>query len=133
MFNNGKGFNPMSMMGNMMGNMGGKGGGNPMAMISQMFGNNPQMMNMAQQIMSGNVNQQQLQNMLNQQMGAGAPNLQVIVDTFKRLQENGEVIVTDDRALYSKFAGMGIDILRYSPNVRGNAIMTKAEFEQKYM
>ena len=126
MFNNGKGFNPMSMMGNMMGNMAGKGGGNPMAMFSQMFGNNPQMMNMAQQIMSGNVNQQQLQNMLNQQMGAGAPNLQVIVDTFKRLQENGEVIVTDDRALY-------VDILRYSPNVRGNAIMTKAEFEQKYM
>ena len=104
-----------------------------MAMISQMFGNNPQMMNMAQQIMSGNVNQQQFQNMLNQQMGAGAPNLQVIIDTFKRLQENGEVIVTDDRALYSKFAGMGVDILRYSPNVRGNAIMTKAEFEQKYM
>ena len=29
MFNNGKGFNPMSMMGNMMGNMAGKGGGKP--------------------------------------------------------------------------------------------------------
>ena len=125
-------FNPNQMMG-MMGKMMGGQGGNPMAMMSQMFGNNPQLMEMAQQIMSGKVSQEQFQNMLNQQMGAGAPNLQVIVDTFKRLQENGEVIVTDDRALYSKFASMGVDILRYSPNVRGNAIMTKAEFEQKYM
>ena len=55
-----------------------------MAMIHKCLVNNPQMMNMAQQIMSGNVNQQQFQNMLNQQMGASAPNLQVIIDTFKR-------------------------------------------------
>lgn len=126
----GGGFNPMQMLGGMMG----KGGGNPMQMMQQMLGNNPQMMQMAQQIMSGNVNQQQMQGMLNQQMGNNAPNIQQIMDTLQRLQQNGEVIVVDDRALYTKFSNMGAgDILRYSPSVKGITIMTKQEFENKHM
>ena len=47
-------FNPNQMMG-MMGKMMGGQGGNPMAMMSQMFGNNPQLMEMAQQMLSGKV------------------------------------------------------------------------------
>lgn len=124
------GFNPMSMFGGMMNGQ----GGNPMAMMQQMLGNNPQMMQMAQQIMSGNVSQDQMQGMLNQQMGGKAPNIQQIMDTLKRLQQNGEVIVVDDRALYTKFSGMGAgEILRYSPSVRGITIMKKEEFESKHM
>lgn len=128
-------FNPNQMMG-MMGKMMGGQGGNPMAMMSQMFGNNPQMMEMAQQIMSGKVSQEQFQNMLNQQMGGKAPNLQGILEAINRIQQNGEVIVTDDKNLYSKFASMNpaiANVLRYSPKVKGVDIMTKQEFEQNHM
>ena len=119
-------FNPNQMMG-MMGKMMGGQGGNPMAMMSQMFGNNPQLMEMAQQIMSGKVSQEQMQNMLNKQMGGKAPNLQGILEAINRIQQNGEVIVTDDKNLYSKFANMNpaiANVLRYSPKVKGVDIMT---------
>lgn len=117
--------NPMQMMGAL---------GNPNALMQQIFGNNPQMMQIAQQIMSGNVNQSQLQGLLNQQMGKNAPNLQQIMDTLQRLKTNGEVIVVDDKALFAKFSNMGAgDILRYSPSVKGIEIMSRQEFEANHM
>ena len=120
------GMNPMAMMSQMMG---GGAGSNPMMNMMQ----NPQFQQMAQQIMSGQVSQGQMQNMLNQQMGGKAPDIGAVVKKIQDMQARGEVIVTNNREAFDRANQMGMgSIIRYSDKVKGFDVMSQGKYDIEY-
>ena len=110
------GFNPMQMMGQMM------GGGNPTGGTGLPF---------SQGQVNG-MNPQQIMNMANQMFGGKAPSQAEIQAKMNELQSQGKVMVINNQQLFSMIKqGGGGDVVRFA-NIPSPTIMTISDYNNLY-